>query len=152
MIGHFIYSMIICNTQNFTTTLHVIFICKRQFILINRSARTLMQCFIFYDFNLWWMLADSYNVAREKLRRAEDTSTLETDHEKSRVRQRRKKSLFWYRMRRRLSSQCLQKMLLKKIPKTSLPLPVPPVSLQQSALVSLCDVSGKKNFCVGGFL
>lgn len=101
------------------------------------------------------MLADSYNIAREKLRRAEDTSTLETDHEEPSVRQRRKKH-FTDTEDECDDSPCpasvSKKKPPKKISKTSLPLPVPPVSLHQSALVSRCDVSGKKNLGVNVFL
>lgn len=96
------------------------------------------------------MLADTYNVAREKLRLAEDTSTLETDHEESMVRQRRKKHFSDTEDESGDACQpsASKKMLLKKVQKMPLPLPVPPVSLQQSTLVSLCDVSGKKTYTI----
>jgi hypothetical protein len=94
-----------------------------------------------YLYNLTGM----YTVAREKLKRAEDTSTLETDNdEESRVRRKRSRQTHESDDEQHEDTQpgACKKLLIKKSLKTRMPLPLPPASLQQSAFVKITSISG----------
>lgn len=91
-------------------------------------------------------LAGTYAAAREKLKHAEDTSTLETDNDdESRVRRKRKRTVQESddeQLEETRPSAC-KKLLIKKSHKTCMPLPLPPASLQQSTFLAVTAASGK---------
>jgi hypothetical protein len=85
-------------------------------------------------------LTGSYAVAREKLKLAEDTSTLETDvDEESRVRRKRSRQVNESddeQLEDPQPSACTRKMV-KKSNKTCMTLPIPPATLQHSTFVAV---------------